>query len=344
MSATRPHEQLLIDLLPELAAERLLCNTAGRGQFAQAWQQFYPEGRAVCHFFELYQHEQTAAELHSSGSAVETVIAADLPAAMVDLVAFAFGKTGEAELVRDLLQQGHERLALGGRLVAASDNPRDQWLHELLQRLFPKVTRKVFPTGVVYLATKRGPLKKLKSFGCEFSYREENCEIKLRTRPGVFSHRELDGGARALIEAMEIEAADSILDLGCGCGVVGLVAAARNRQGKVLAIDSHVRAVEATRWGAEANELSNLQAVLNADGGSAESEAYAAVLANPPYYSNQRIAEIFVSTALRALRPGGYLWLVTKRPEWYAEQLPTRFATVDFLQVRSYMVVRARKG
>jgi hypothetical protein len=30
-------------------------------------------------------------------------------------------------------------LAIGGQFVAAIDNPRDKWLHELLRNLFPKV-------------------------------------------------------------------------------------------------------------------------------------------------------------------------------------------------------------
>jgi 16S rRNA (guanine1207-N2)-methyltransferase len=341
LSAIRPHEQLLIDLVPQLPAASLLANTAGRGQFARAWAEANPQSTAVCHFFDLYQQQQAAEEIAAESSAVRCVVAADLPTEPVELVAFAVSKGGEAELVRDGLQQGHDRLVTGGRLVAASDNPRDHWLHDELRKLFPKVTRRPLPTGVVYLATKHEPLRKMKNFACEFAVHDRGRELLLRTRPGVFSHRELDGGARALIEVMDVEQATAILDVGCGCGVVGLVAAARNPQAKVLALDSHARAIEATAWGATSNQLSNVEAVLCADGGAAETATYDVALANPPYYSNQRIAEIFVRTAARGLKPGGVLWLVTKRHEWYAEYLPSLFATVEMEQVRSYVIVKA---
>ena len=284
-----------------------------------------------------------AAEVAAEAAAVRTVVSTDLPTDPVDLVAFTVSKAGEAELVRDLLQQGHERLEIGGRLVAASDHPRDQWLHTELRKLFPKVTRRPMETGVVYLATKREPLKKLKNFACEFSVHDRGHDVRLRTRPGVFSHRELDGGARALIEAMEVDDAAAILDIGCGCGVVGLVAATRNPNATVLAFDANVRAVEATNWGAAANQLPQVQAVLNADGSVGGTDEFDVALANPPYYSNERIAEIFVHTAAQTLKPGGVLWLVTKRHEWYAEQLPALFAEVEMEQLRSYVIVRAVK-
>jgi spermidine dehydrogenase len=48
---------------------------------------------------------------------------ADPPAEEFDLVAWAFSKQGDGELVREMLQTGHERLVIGGRMVAAIDNP-----------------------------------------------------------------------------------------------------------------------------------------------------------------------------------------------------------------------------
>jgi hypothetical protein len=33
----RPHEQLLIDAMPELTATRVICTTAGRAQFAETF-------------------------------------------------------------------------------------------------------------------------------------------------------------------------------------------------------------------------------------------------------------------------------------------------------------------
>ena len=49
----------------------------------------------------------------------------------------------------------------------------------------------------------------------------------MHARPGVFSWDRLDAGSEALLAAMAIEPTDQVLDLGCGSGVVGAVAAMR---------------------------------------------------------------------------------------------------------------------
>ncbi len=119
-------------------------------------------------------------------------------------MAWAFTKQGNGELVRDMLQLGHERLVVGGTLAAAIDNSTDRWLHELLQNMFGKVQRQASGGGVLYTAKKTAPLKKLKQYAAELAFRDGERLIHLRTRPGVFNHRELDGGARALVKSMNV--------------------------------------------------------------------------------------------------------------------------------------------
>lgn len=229
-------------------------------------------------------------------------------------------------------------------MVAATNNPSDQWLHDELRKLFSKVTRLPGETGVVYRATKSKPLKKAKDFACEFAFRDNDRLVHLRTRPGVFSHRQLDGGARALIEAMRIQPRARVLDLGCGSGAVGVAAGLRAEGVQVVAVDSNPRAIESTLWAAERNGLAGLEARLNADGSAIETAGFDLVLANPPYYSGFRLAELFSSTAARALRPGGQLLLVTKRPDWYAARLPDLgFAPPDIAPARNYWMVTAQR-
>src|SRR5256885_12409609 len=45
------------------------------------------------------------------------------------------------------------------------------------------------------------------------------------TDSGVFSRDELDRGTELLLEAVEVGPRETILDLGCGYGVIGVVAA-----------------------------------------------------------------------------------------------------------------------
>lgn len=323
MTAIRPQEQLLLDALPELSAGRLLVNTAGRAQFAAAFAARDSASRADCWLLDLYQTDECRRAFVSPPANLRLLCQADPPAEEVDIVAWAFQKQGDGELAREMLQTGHERLAIGGRMACAIDNPRDQWLHEQLQSIFPKVTRRASDSGVLYLATKTAPLKKLKNYAAEFTFKDGEHTRRLRTRPGVFSHRELDGGARALLKSTAVQPAQRVLDLGCGSGAVGVAAALRAAEVHVHCIDSNPRAIEATLWAAVNNELvDRVTATLDCDGRSVSPASFDLVLANPPYYSNFRLAELFLRIAARALRPGGRVLVVTKTPDWYAERCP----------------------
>lgn len=337
-----PSERLLRDLVPNFSAGRVLCNTVGRAQFAIEYARQCPQSQVTCWLLDSYQIQQIQA-VQSLPSNLLLNCAADPPKDEADLVAWAFSKQGNSELVRDMLQLGHERLAIGGRMMAAIDNPRDKWLHELLQNLFSKVVRHPSDRGIVYSATKTVPLKKHKQYAAEFQFRDGERLIQLRTRPSVFNHRELDGGARALINAMAVLPSMRVLDLGCGSGAVGVAAALRAPHVHVDAIDSNPRAIESTLWAAERNNVANMTATLDCDGHSIVAGAYDLVLANPPYFSHFRIARLFVEIAAGALNGTGTLLLVTKTPQWYADHLPKVFTEVMTQPVGNYIVITARR-
>jgi 16S rRNA (guanine1207-N2)-methyltransferase len=267
---------------------------------------------------------------------------ADFPADQIDLAMLPLTATGQAELTREWLQQAHERLAVGGRLLAATDNPRDTWLGEQLRKLCDRVVRKADDRAAVYEAVKTGPLKKMKDFSCEFVFRDRQRLIRAVSRPGVFAHRRVDPGARALLEVMEVAAGDRVFDMGCGSGVVALAGAMRAEEMTVYAVDSNPRAVQCTLLGAAMNgKEKKVAARLDAEGSCDQPGSYDLFLANPPYYSNYRIAEIFLDAGRRALRPGGTMLLVAKRPDWYLEALPARFDRVAVAPVRDYVVFSA---
>jgi 16S rRNA G1207 methylase RsmC len=331
-------EQLLIEELPEHPYSRVLCTTLGRGQFAHQAAEYARDAQIVCHCFDLYDAGQVRQAGLAEGGRVQVDCAADFRDGPFDLAVFPIDPKGETELARDILQAGYQRLAVGGRLLAATSNPEDQWLHGELRKLFDKVTRTPQKKGVVYRGTKTGELKKVKNFECEFAFRDRGRLIRLLSRPGVFSHRSLDLGARALINVMEIAPGAKVLDLGCGSGAVALAAAFRADHVQVVGLDSNPRAVECTARGAALNELTTVQAILNADGEAPQPGSYDLVLGNPPYYSDYQIAEIFLQGAIRALKPGGKVLMVCKAHEWYDERMPQLFADVEVRQEKQYFI------
>jgi 16S rRNA (guanine1207-N2)-methyltransferase len=249
---------------------------------------------------------------------------------------------GDGELARELLQQAHLALAVGGELWATTDNAADHWLGEQIGKLFDQVRCVRQELGTLYQATKRSPLKKQKNYDAEFAFRDGARLLKIKSRPGVFSHRQIDPGARALLGALDIHAGESVLDLGCGSGAVALAGAARDSTARVVAIDANTRAVQCVRWGAEQNGLVNLTANVDCDGSTLAPSSFDLVLTNPPYFAQNRIAERFLEMAQGALRSGGRLVVVTKSPQWYAENLARLgFAHVEDVVVKNYVLVNA---
>ncbi len=339
----RPQEQLLIDALDDFSPTRMLCTSQGVAQLAAAAARRFPDATVYCHYLDLYRAEKARQAVGNASPNLTLGCSADFPMQPFDFAALPLSAQGEAELTREWLQDAHQRLETGGTLITSTDNPRDRWLHEEMRKLFPTVSRRATPLGTLYLARRGPPLKRVKNFRCEFAFRDRGRLIQAVSRPGVFSHRQVDPGARQLMAAMEIAAGERVLDMGCGCGTVTLAAAFRAEGVEVRAVDSHARAVECTALGASRNGLSNITVEHSASGPRCDPGSIDLVLANPPYYAGFRIARFFLETAYSVLRPGGRVLVVTKRPEWYHEQMPEWFNDVAIEASKDYWIARGRR-
>jgi 16S rRNA (guanine1207-N2)-methyltransferase len=180
-------------------------------------------------------------------------------------------------------------------------------------------------------------------FACEFAFRDRGRLIRAFSRPGVFSHRSVDAGARQLLNEMQIDSGTHVLDIGCGSGVVALAAACRADGVSVHAVDSNCRAVQCAQHAAELNGLTCLTTELNADGGFVGAGSYDLALANPPYYSSFRIARHFLFAGRDALRPDGKILVVTKSPEWYQQNMPEWYEDVKVIERKRYHLVQGRR-
>ncbi len=340
-----PSEQLLIGALPQVvellpSPGRALVISPGRAQLADRLVSQYGLSQVAAWYLDL--HSATEAN-RSCIEGVEVQCGSDLPVEELDFVAMPVLKRSEAELTRELLQQAHERLVMGGTLAVSVDNPKDQWVHAQMRELFDKVTCLRESRGCVYWGRKTQPLKKLRDFSCQFVFRDDDERlIQMITRPGVFSHRRLDPGARQLILSAEVGPEDNVLEMGCGAGAVSL-AVAFQTSGLVHAVDANARAVECTQRGAALNQLDNVNCILDASGALELPTPIDLALANPPYFGNDRISQHFVDTALAALRPGGALLVVTKQPAWYENYFEQFLVDVLIFESSKYFIACGRK-
>ena len=139
----------------------------------------------------------------------------------------------------------------------------------------------------------------------------------------------------------------AILDMGCGCGLVGLLAADTFRRAhpseafKLTLIDSHARAIAAAQLNAA--RIGIEPEYILADDGLPRGRVgeYDLFVGNPPYYSEYKIAEIFLETAYRALKPGGICLSVVKTATGLLPVQEKYFQTAEIIHRRGYCVLRS---
>src|SRR5207248_5379809 len=123
-----------------------------------------------------------------------------------------------------------------------------------------------------------------------FHVRDGDRSLAFVSRPGVFGYGRMDDGARALTDAMHVEPSDRILDLGCGLGAVGILAARRGGpEAKVTLVDSNLRAVALAELNARENGLKGFQASAAIRLEGLPERLFDLALANPPYYAQHGV-------------------------------------------------------
>lgn len=315
----------------------------GRAQAARELARLRPEATVHCWYLDSH-HASLAKEFNEGLPANMTIdCRIDWPEQECDLAIMPLSMSGESELTRDLLQSAYMRLAIGGILIVSVDNPKDTWVHDQLKQYNKSIKVRPFDDAVVYFLYKEQPLKKQRNYECDLVFRDLDRLLQLVTRPGVFSHRELDTGARHLLDSVDVFPDSRLLEIGCGSGAVSIGLAARDPKARVHAVDSNARAVWCTAEGARRNGLENLTVELNHTGVYGEPKQYDMALANPPYYGDFHIAELFIEAAIRSLRPGGRLVLVTKQAKWYDENLSRWLQDHEVYPCKKYFIASGTK-
>jgi 16S rRNA (guanine1207-N2)-methyltransferase len=163
------------------------------------------------------------------------------------------------------------------------------------------------------------------------------------SRPGVFSWDRLDRGTEVLLEALEVTPGETVLDLGCGYGIIGVMAA--ETAGQVYLVDADIVAIESARRTVALHGLGNCR-VLSGDSATAvEGVTFDIVATNPPFHQGKattyNVAEQFVRDAARVLRPGGRLYMVANRFLPYEDTVREALGTVEMIHAgKRFKVLR----
>lgn len=317
------------------------------------------EGDVTCHTLDVY-HRHAIEKVHHA----KAICSAHLPEGPWDVVRFRTGpKLMSGELALDLLQEcaklvGH---ALKPPRFVLDYVGRERDRNDLLDKV-------------------RKDAKRERSFKAEWPASVPGGpKLMFTSYPGCFCHRRLDEGGLALAEVVcrDVEEKFShtearrhgeeglrLLDMGCGCGLVGLLIATALTEGKsmkeegkskdstllpssffalpsLVLVDSHARAVEAATENAAKFGVP-AEVILSDSGTPARMDGtFDVFVGNPPYYSDYRIAEVFLETARRALKPGGVCYQVVKNAAGLEPVQRRFFPDVEVIRRRNYAVLKS---
>ena len=170
-------------------------------------------------------------------------------------------------------------------------------------------------------------------------------KLSFKTDRGVFSHGSIDFGTRTLAETMKIPPRARVLDLGCGYGVLGIVARLMTPDAKVTMVDINSRACALAAENAETNRAGDVEVVC---GDAAETMAvrmFDVILLNPPVHAGRAAVLALFEFAASVLDRDGKLWCViqtSKGARRYAGDLEQWFDTVETVRIdRGYRIIVA---
>ncbi|MEQ5814675.1 class I SAM-dependent methyltransferase [Marinobacter sp. NFXS11] len=173
-------------------------------------------------------------------------------------------------------------------------------------------------------------------------------DVEIAALPAVFAREKLDIGTRLMLphvanEVSTARAGDSVLDLACGNGVLGLAALSERRDLQLVFSDVSSQAVLSARRNVEKAFPDARAAFSHRDGIESDLGAFDLILLNPPFHEGgvvgDHIALRLFEQASQHLRPGGRLLLVGNRHLGYHRSLRRYFSSVQQLDASPKFVV-----
>lgn len=180
----------------------------------------------------------------------------------------------------------------------------------------------------------------------EITYYYRGKTINLTSDNGVFSKDSVDFGSSLMLKSITEFDKKTILDVGCGYGVIGITLAIFNPEATVTMVDVNLRALELSRSNALKNGVNNV--VIK------ESFAYQnidckfdMIVTNPPIRAGKAVVHEILEGSFEHLNDDGVLYVVIQKKqgaESAVKKLKTLYTVVEKItQDKGYWILKCKK-
>lgn len=334
--------------LPAPGSRVLICND-GFGALALALSDCRPD--AVSDSFLSQQATRINLERNAiAADAVRLLHSLEALPGAYDLVLIKVPKT-LGLLEYQLLQlrahlQPNAQIILAGMVKML---PASVW--QLVERIIGPTNTALARKKAKLIFAQAAPLAKAPANPYPVRYRLENTDHWIVNHANVFSRDSLDIGTRFFLQHLPADLGQAeIVDLGCGNGVVGLIAAERNPEATLHFVDESYMAAASARENFIAAFGNDRQATFRVGDGLQDfaSDSADLVLCNPPfhqqYLQGDQIALAMFNDAKRVLRAHGELWVVANRHLDYPRALDKLFGGHRLVAANpKFVILKTRK-
>ncbi len=316
----------------------------------QNWSDSYQSHLAAQHNLKMNQLPEQIGQ-------IDYVPSTQSPKGNFDLVLVKVPKT--MALLEDQLIRLRPHISVDTQIIAAA---MTKHIHTSTLKLFEdilgstktslakKKARLIFADYQENKESRQSPYPK--------SFHDNTWDITLSNHANVFAKEKLDVGARFMLEQFKrLPPSQHIIDLGCGNGVLGIMAKRQQPDSHITFVDESYMAVDSAKTNYEnvfTNHnhhadflVSDALSELSSSGLSSEKEIDL-ILCNPPFHQQYAIGDHIAWEMLKQshqhLQQGGQLWVVGNRHLAYHVKLKRLFGNCQTIaSSKKFVVLAAQK-
>ena len=169
-------------------------------------------------------------------------------------------------------------------------------------------------------------------------------QMKFLTDAGVFSKKMIDFGSQVLLSCLSFQQGETVLDVGCGYGPLGL-SLVKAQEVHATMVDVNKRALDLARKNAAFNQVE--AKIFQSNVYDQVEGCFDHIISNPPIRAGKKVVHEVLSGSFDHLKPGGDLTIVIQKKQGAPSakaKMEEVFGNCEILKKdKGYYILRSEK-